>query len=156
MPPRSKLADVNILAVFLVEDHPGHPFIDRAVTEGLAGLYRLVFPDQAPLRARWILTRRWGIPKGEADRAVEDFLEHRRITYAGATRGTLMKAFELARALKHDVYDTFYLALAMAHQAQALLTTDTDFRALCPKVSLAYENPVPREVLSRFGSFPTR
>ena len=32
MPTRSKLADVNILSIFLVEDHPGHPFVDRVVS----------------------------------------------------------------------------------------------------------------------------
>lgn len=156
MPPRSKLADINILAIFLVEDHPGHPFVDRIVSEGLAGSYRLLIPDQAPLRVRWVLTSRWGIRKAEADRAVEDFLQHQRVTYVGATRATLLKAFDLARALKHDVYDTFYLALAVEHGAHAILTTDADFRGLCPRVKLAYENPVPEEVLARFGAFPPR
>ena len=69
MPLKSKLADVNVLAIFLVEDHPGHPFVDRIVSEGLAGSYRLMIPDQAPLRARWV-TSRWGVRKAEADRAV--------------------------------------------------------------------------------------
>ena len=156
MPPRTKLADVNVLSIFLVEDHPGHTFVDRIVSEGLAGSFRLLIPDQAPLRARWVLTSRWDIRKSDADRAVEDFLQHRRIAYVGASRGTLLKAFDLARILKHDVYDTFYLALAMEHGAHAVLTTDADFRGLCPKVKLAYENPVPEEVLARFGAFPVR
>ncbi|MBI4417052.1 MAG: PIN domain-containing protein [Euryarchaeota archaeon] len=144
------------MAIFLVEDHPGHPFVDRIVSEGLEGSYRLLIPDQAPLRARWILTSRWGIRKAEADRAVEDFLRHRRVAYVGASRGVLLKAFDLAKALKHDVYDTFYLALATELGAHAFLTTDADFRGLCPRVKLAYENPVPEDVLRQFGAFPSR
>lgn len=150
----SKLIDLNILAIFLVEDHPGHRYVDQAVSAGLAGEYRLLMPDQLPLRARWVLTNRWGIDRPEADRAVEDFLHHRRVRYVGASRATVQKAFELARTLRHDVYDTFYLALAMDHGAAAVITTDRDFRALCKKVDLTYENPVPDEVLRRFDAFP--
>lgn len=156
MPRKTKLADVNILAIFLVEDHPGHPFVDKVMAEGLAGAYHLLLPDQAPLRARWILTSSWGIRKAEADRAVEDFLQHQRIGYVGASRGSLLKAFDLARVLRHDVYDTFYLALAIEHGASAFLTTDADFRGLCPKVKVAYENPVPEDILAQFGAFPAR
>ena len=156
MPTRSKLADVNVLAVFLVEDHPGHPYIEPVVSEGLAGAYRLIVPDQLPLRVRWILTTRWGVPKAEADRVIEDFLQHRRVRYAGATRPTLLRAFELAKLLRHDVYDTFLLALAESHGASAIITTDEDFRDMCREVRIAYENPVPPEVLARFGASPRR
>lgn len=156
MPTKSKLADVNVLSIFLVEDHPGHPFVDAVVSEGLAGGYRLLVLDQLPLRARWVLTTRWGIRKADADRAIEDFLQHRRVHYVGASRTTLLKAYELARLLRHDVYDTFYLALASEYSASALITTDTDFRELCRKVQLDYENPVPEEILARFGAFGRR
>ena len=154
MPTRSKLIDVNVLAIFLVEDHPGHPYVAPAVSDGLAGAYRLLVPDQLPLRARWVLTTRWGVPKAEADRAIEDFLEHRRVRYVAATRGTHRAAYALARRLHHDVYDTFYLALGREHGAAAFVTTDTDFRALCRRVGMAYENPVPAQVLARFGATP--
>ncbi len=150
----SKLIDLNILAIFLVEDNPGHPHVDRAVSSGLAGEYRLLMPDQLPLRARWILTNRWGIGRSEADRALEDFLQHRRVRYLGASRTTMQRAFELSKTLRHNVYDTFYLALAMDHGATTILTTDRDFRTLCRKVNLEYENPVPDEVLRRFEAFP--
>jgi len=130
----SKLIDLNILAIFLVEDHPGHPYVDRAVSSGL--------------------TNRWGIDRLEADRALEDFLQHRRVRYLGASRTTLQRAFELSKTLRHDVYDTFYIALAMEYGASAVLTTDRDFRALCRKFHLEYENPVPDEVLRRFEAFP--
>ncbi len=156
MPTRSKLADVNVLAIFLVEDHPGHPYVDEVISEGLVGAYRLLVPDQAPLRMRWVLTNRWGIRKAEADQAVEDFLQHRRVSYVAATRAALKRTFELSRILHHDVYDTFYLALALDHSATSVVTTDTDFKDLCRKVKLEYENPVPEDVLSRFGSYTRR
>jgi len=44
--------------------------------------------------------------------------------------------------------------MAMDHGGTALLTTDRDFRTLCKKVDLDYENPVPDEVLRRFEAFP--
>ena len=151
---KSKLIDLNILAIFLVEDHPGHRHVEPAISSGLAGEYRLLMPDQLPLRARWVLTKRWEINREEADRAIEDFLEHRRVRYLGASRATMQRSFEMARLLRHDVYDTFYLALARDHGATSLLTTDRDFRTLCKKVDLDYENPVPEEVLRRFEGFP--
>jgi predicted nucleic acid-binding protein len=154
LPTRSKLIDVNVLSIFLVENHPGHRHVASVVSEGLAGAYRLLVPDQLPLRARWVLTTRWGIPKAEADRAIEDFLEHRRVRYVAATRATLRSAFDLANRLRHDVYDTFLLALGRDHGASALVTTDTDFRTLCGKVGMEYENPVPPNVLSQFGAGP--
>jgi len=152
--PTSKLIDVNVLSIFLVEDHPGHSYVDPVVSEGLAGAYRLLVPDYLPLRARWVLTTRWGIPKAEADRAIEDFLEQRRVRYVAATRATLRAAYDLARRLRHDVDDTFYLALGRDLGASAFVTTDTGFRALCRRVGMEYENPVPAEVLARFGAAP--
>ena len=152
MATRSKLLDVNVLSIFLVENHPGNVYVDPVVSEGLAGTYRLLVPDYLPLRARWVLTTRWGIAKTDADRAIQDFLEQRRVRYVGATRATLRSAYELAHRLRHDVYDTFYLALARDHGASALVTTDTGFRELCRRVGIEYENPVPSDVLSRFGA----
>ena len=154
MATRSKLIDLNVLSIFLVDNHPGYRYVDPVISDGLAGAYRLLVPDQLPFRARWVLTTRWGIPKSEADRAVEDFLEHRRVRYVAATRTTLQSAFELARRLHHDVYDTFYLAMGRDHGASALVTTDTDFRTLCGRVGMEYENPVPSNVLTQFGIGP--
>src|SRR2546428_13870200 len=102
----SKLIGLNILAIFLVEDHPGHPYVDRAVSSGLAGEYRLLVPDPLPLRARWILTNRWGVDRLEGDRAVEEFLQQCRGRHLGTSRTTPHRAFELSKTLRTDVYDT--------------------------------------------------
>jgi len=59
--------DVNVLAVFLVEDHPGHSFVEPRVRAGLQGIYPLWAPDSAPLRVRWILSHNLGRKTGLAD-----------------------------------------------------------------------------------------
>lgn len=153
MPGKSSLLDVNALAIYLVEDHPGHPYVSEPIEEGLGGRSRLFAADQAPLRARWILTTRWGFPKGDAERAVRAFLDQPRVTYVGADRDALREAFSLAETLHHDVYDTYYLALARSHGIGGILTTDRDFKNLCAKVGLEYVNPVPPRVLEQFGGF---
>jgi len=152
----SKIVDLNAVAIFLVENHPGWPFVNPAIQAGLEGAYRLVIPDVIPLRARSILAHAWRIPAVETDRAVESFLEHRNVHYAPLRRETYLRAYALSRELKHDVYDTLYLALALEQGADALLTCDTDFRKLCERVGLVYENPVPRGVLAEFEAFGAR
>lgn len=153
MPTKSSLIDVNALAIYLVEDHPGHEHIAPLVDAGLAGRSTLLAPDQLPLRARWVMTTKWKIPKKDVDAALKDFLDQPRVSYVGADRATLAHAFQLAQDLRHDVYDAYYLALALKHKATGLLTTDIGFQPLCTKVGLDYENPVPREVLKRFHAF---
>jgi predicted nucleic acid-binding protein len=155
LPAKSKtsLLDVNALAIYLVEDHPGHPYVAPIIDAGLAGRASLLAPDQLPLRARWVMTTRWKLPKKDVDDALKDFLEQPRVSYVGADRATLGRAFLLAQALRHDVYDTYYLALALKHEATGLLTTDGAFQKLCKEVGLEYENPVPTSVLKRFQAY---
>lgn len=155
MPAKSRttLLDVNALAIYLVEDHPGHPYVAPVVDAGLAGRSTLIAPDQLPLRARWVMTTKWKMPKKDVDAALKDLLEQPRLSYVGADRATLAHAFQLAQTLRHDVYDTYYLALALKHEATSVLTTDGAFEPLCKEVGLDYENPVPREVLKKFQAF---
>lgn len=149
----SRLIDVNALAIFLVENHPGHSYVEPRVRQGLEGSYQLMVPAHFLLRARWVMTRQWGVPRGEADGTLRAFLGHSRVRYVGGDRGALLKAYELAESLAHDVYDTHLLALAMENGAGGLLTTDMDFHRLCSRVGLEYENPVPRAVLKKFRGF---
>ena len=64
-------------------------------------------------------------------------------------------AFELARELHHDAFDTTYLAVALRNQATGIMTTDTDFRNLCQKKHLRYVNPVPTRVLEKVAACKT-
>lgn len=151
--PASRLVDLNAFAIHLVEDHPGHPYVAPLLDEGLAGKWRLLVPDYVPIRARWLL-QRWGARRADAEDVVRAFLEEQpRVQYVAASRDGLLRAFDLAQELGHDVYDTFYLVLALEHGADALLTTDTGLRRPCQRVGLDYENPVPPSVLRRFAGY---
>lgn len=57
------LLDVNALAIFLVEDHPGNPHIGKEIKRGLEGRAKLLVYDYLPLRVHWILTSKWRIAR---------------------------------------------------------------------------------------------
>jgi predicted nucleic acid-binding protein len=134
-----------------VEGHPGYEFVFPVVREGLMGAYIPVIPDFLPMRAFWIMTRRWRLPEEECAASIEEFLETYTVPcYPGLRRETILKGFQLAGELRHDVFDCMYLALALQEKAAGIVTTDTDFEKLCKNVGLRYYNPVPKEVLKRF------
>jgi len=146
-----KVLDVNILAVFLVRDHPGNEYVSSVVEEGLRGAFIPVILDILPVRAFWIMTKKWGCPEKESAEAIEHFVEaYDRPRYSSLQRKTILESFRLAEELKHDMFDCVYLAFALQEGANAIITTDTDFEQLCKHVGLEYVNPVPEEVLKHF------
>jgi predicted nucleic acid-binding protein len=146
-----RVFDVNALAIFLVNGHPGFEYVSPIIEDGLRGAYVPVIMDILPLRAFWIMTRRWGFPDAECAKAIEHFIKNYDIPqYPALKRETIMEGFQLAQELKHDVFDCIYLALAKQEKAASIVTTDTDFEKLCNQVNLKYINPVPKEVLKRF------
>lgn len=147
---KNSLIDVNILAIALVEDHPGYSVVAPVVDAGLGGKYRMLVPAALPLRARWIMTTRWGVPKADADAAVRAFLEQPRAHVVDADAETLRHSFQLADELHHDVYDAFLIAVALRHKANSIITTDTGLKEPCRKAGIEYENPVPPAILRRF------
>jgi len=151
-----KVWDVNVLAIFLVEDHPGHNYVFPVVEEGLRGVYIPIVLDIIPVRVHWILERKWGIDGREASRVVIEFLKrYKTPRYVPLGKETIIYSFKLADNLKHDVYDCIYLAIALQEGASSIITTDTDFERLCSAVGIKYENPVPKEILKKFSSYPT-
>lgn len=143
--------DVNALAIFLVKDHPGSKYVSSVVEEGLRGAYVPLVMDILPVRAYWIMTRKWGCSGKESTEAIEHFIEaYDRPQYPSLQKETILQSFRLAEKLGHDVFDCTYLAFALQENAKAIITTDTDFERLCPHVGLEYINPVPIEVLKRF------
>ncbi len=149
-----KLIDVNTFAIYFVENHPGFPFIKPKIEKGIVGEYQLMIPEILPFRAYWILTTKWAIEKHIAKEIIFDFLKnYSNPTYIGLNRQTLLEAFQLSNELHHDIYDCYYLALAKQEKADIILTTDTDFEKLCPKVDLGYDNPVPLDILKKFSSY---
>ena len=143
--------DVNVLAVFLVKDHPGNEYVSAVVDEGLRGAYVPLVMNILPVRAYWIMTKKWGCPEKESGKAVEHFVKaYDRPQYPGLRKETIVESFRLAEELKHDVFDCFYVVFALQEKAKGIVTTDTDFEPLCGRVGLEYVNPVPVEVLRRF------
>lgn len=138
------LPDVNVLAVGLTESHPAHEYVWPWLREALDGSNVLVVPDYYPLRAQHIMTADFGVTTVEARNAIQSLLRSpARIT--GATEQILLDAYDISAEKNHDVYDSFVLAMALAHDATTLLTTDVDFDALCSDEDVTYRNPVPAD-----------
>jgi len=146
-----RVLDVNTLAIFLVENHPGNQHIAPIIEEGLRGAFIPLILDIVPIRAYWVMTRRWQCPEKESEEAIKHFLkEYDLPQYRCLKKQTITESFKLAKELKHDVFDCVYLAFALQESANAVITTDTDFERLCKRIKLKYINPVPTEVLRRF------
>ena len=149
-----RVIDVNALAVFLVEDHPGNQYVTSTLEEGLRGAYIPVIMDIIPIRAYWIMTKRWKCPEDESAEAIKHFLrEYDQPQYPSLTRQTMVEGFNLAEQLGHDVFDCVYVAFALQEGADAIVTTDTNFEKLCERSGLDYVNPVPLNILKRFREF---
>jgi len=149
-----KVWDVNILAIYLVSDHPGNKYVTPIVNDGLRGSYIPVLMDILPIRAYWIMERIWKIDRDEAAKAVIDFLnKYKAPLILPLEKNTIIKAFNLAKKLKHNVYDCTYLAFCKQVGAISIITTDTDFKKLSKAVNIKYENPVPEEVLKKFKNY---
>ena len=146
-----KVFDLNILAIYLVKGHPGFESVSPIVEQGLRGMYTPIIMDFLPMRAYWIMTKRWGLPEEVCRASIQHFLNvYDAPIYPSLSRETIVHGFRLAQDLKHDVFDCMYLALALQEKASAIVTTDTDFERLCDPLGLKYINPVPREILKRF------
>ena len=146
-----RVFDLNILAIYLVKGHPGFDSVSQVVEQGLRGAFIPLIMDFLPMRAFWIMTKRWGLPEKECIDSIEHFLNNYDMPrYPVLSRETMLMGFKLARDFKHDVFDCMYLAFALQEKAAAIITTDSDFEKLCSRVELKYINPVPKEVLKRF------
>jgi predicted nucleic acid-binding protein len=146
-----RVFDLNILAIYLVKGHPGFESVSPIVEQGLRGIYIPTIMDFLPMRAYWIMTKRWGLPEDVCRRSIQHFLNvYDAPRYSSLSRETIVHGFQLAQDLKHDIFDCMYLALALQEKASAIITTDTDFEVLCDQLGLKYFNPVPREILKRF------
>jgi len=152
-----RVLDVNTLAIFLVEGHPGNRYVSPIVEEGLRGAYTPLVMDILPIRAFWVMTERWGCPREESAEAITYFVkEYDRPQYFCLKKQTIAQSFELAEELRHDLYDCVYVAAAMQEGAAGIITTDTDFEGLCETTGLNYLNPVPPEVLREFKEWGKR
>ncbi|WP_049928127.1 type II toxin-antitoxin system VapC family toxin [Halopiger goleimassiliensis] len=142
------LPDLNALAIQLVDDHPGHPYIADELVPSLTGGDTLVVFGYLPLRIQWVLED-LGFESYEARNAVSSLLQYP-LEFVDVDDDTVLEAYEISAEKNHDVYDCFYIALARQAAIDVLVTTDRDFDRLCDGESFRYVNPVPDEVLDRF------
>lgn len=144
------LPDVNAVAIQLVEDHPGHQYIANELVPALRGEHTFLMFGYLPLRVQWVLEDLDFTPV-EARNAVSSLLQYP-MESPEVTPETILYAYEISSKKNHDVYDCFYIALAREADADALLSTDRDFKELCRDEPFEYTNPVPEEILSEFHS----
>ena len=144
------LPDLNSLAVQLVNDHPGHPYIADELVPALTGNDTLLMFGYLPLRVQWVLED-LGFDAIDARNAVSSLVQYP-MEFVDVDDETILSAYECSAEKNHDVYDCFYVALARQANADVLLTTDRDFEALCAGEHFEYVNPVPEDVLKNFHS----
>lgn len=142
------LPDINALAIQLVDDHPGHPYVAEQLVPALNGEQTLLLFGYLPLRVQWVLED-MGISTVDARNAVTSLLQYP-MEVLDVGPETVLNAYEISASKNHDVYDCFYLALARAADADRLVTTDRDFESLCVDETFEYANPVPEDVLAEF------
>ncbi len=147
----SILTDVNAVAIALTDDHPAHEDVYPWLEHSLDGPNTLLLFDYYPLRAQYIMTNSFGVDPVDARNAIQSLVRSpARIVSAIET--TVLDAYEISATKSHDVYDSFLLALARSHDADYLLTTDTDFELLCADESVTYRNPVPASKRERLST----
>ena len=147
------LPDINALAIQLVDDHPGHPYVAEELVPALRGERTLLMFGYLPLRVQWVLED-LDFSTVDARNAVSSLLQYP-MEPLEVTPQTVLEAYEISAEKNHDVYDCFYIALAREATADRLVTTDRDFEDLCADEPFEYVNPVPEEVLSEFHSVST-
>jgi predicted nucleic-acid-binding protein len=142
------LPDINALAIQLIDDHPGHPYVAEQLVPALRGNHTLLMFGYLPLRVQWVLED-LDFTTVQARNAVSSLLEYP-MESVDVVSDTVLDAYEISAEKNHDVYDCFYIAVARRANADRLVTTDRDFERLCENEPLEYVNPVPDDVLSKF------
>lgn len=143
--------DVNALAIQLIEDHPGHRYVAEQLVPALQGKHTLLLFGYLPLRVQWVIED-LGFSTVEARNAVTSLLQYPMEPITVDTE-TIQLAYKISSEKNHDVYDSFYIALAREADADRLVTTDRDFERLCVDEPFEYTNPVPEDVLEEFHEF---
>lgn len=145
LPPEvTVLTDVNILAIGLTEDHPAHEDVYPWIEDALDGPNVFLVFDYYPFRAQYLMTNQFGVDDVAARNAIQSLIRSP-ARIIGATESTLLEAYEISAEKNHDVYDSFILSLARTHDADYLITTDSDFEDLCHNEDVAYVNPISDE-----------
>ena len=142
----SVLLDVGSLAIGLTDNHPAHEHVRPVLEDGVSGNFDLLVFDYLPLRAQHVMVAQFDVPVVDARNAVQSFLRSP-VEVVSASKETLLKSYEISAEKNHGVYDSFFVSLARSHDADGILTTDTDFETLCEDEEFRYLNPLPEPVL---------
>ena len=145
--------DINVMAIYLVENHPGNKYISTIIDNAISKNIELIIFDFLPFRVYWILTSKWKVQKQEAKEAIISFLKLPNLKLVPLNKQDILEAFKKAEAIKHDVYDITYIVLAKKTNATGIIATDTDFENLCKNENLQYINPVPKNILKKFSQY---
>lgn len=145
--------DINVVAIYLVENHPGNKYISEIIDKGITSGVEFLLFDFIPFRVYWILTSKWKVERSEAEEALCSFLRLPNISFLCMNKKDVEVAFKLSKEIGHDIYDTIYAVLAKKANAKGIITTDCDFEKICEKLRLHYLNPVPKDVLREFHAF---
>lgn len=148
MAAKRLLPDINALAIQLVDNHPGHPYVAEQLVPALQGERQLLVFGYLPLRVQWVLED-LGFDSVQARNAISSLLRYP-MEFLDVDAETIRSAYEISAQKNHDVYDCFYIALARESGADELVTTDRDFATLCDGEPFEYVNPVPEDVLEEF------
>lgn len=138
------LTDVNVLAIGLTDDHPAYDDVHPWIQNALDGPNVLLVFEYYPLRAQYLMTSSFGVDAVDARNAIQSLVRSP-ARIVSATETTLLDAYDISAEKNHDVYDSFILALARSHDADYLITTDSDFDDLCDGEDVKYVNPIPTE-----------
>lgn len=103
-----------------------------------------------PLQVQWELEELGFSTVGARD-AVSSLLRYP-MEAVSVTPATLLDVYEISVEKNHDVYDSFYVAVARTADADEFVTTDRNFEASCADEPFEYANPVPDEILWEFHS----
>jgi len=66
------LLDINVIAITVLSDHPGHEYMFPHVQRGFTGETVLLVFDYFPLRAQYVLTTWYRVDEHRARNAVQD------------------------------------------------------------------------------------
>ena len=142
----SVVLDVNSLAIGLTDNHPAHEYLRPFLEDGVGGDIELLAFDYLPLRAQHVMVTEFDVPVVDARNAVQSFLRSP-VKVVSASKEALLESYEISAEKNHDAYDCFFVSLARSREADAILTTDTDFEKLCEDEEFRYLNPLPDSAL---------
>lgn len=122
MSSRRVLSNLNALAIQLLDDHPGHPYVADELVPALRGAETLLMFGYLPLRVQWVIED-LGFDIVDARNAVSSLVQYP-MEFVDVDDETILSAYECSAQKNHDVFDCFYVVLARQANADALASSN--------------------------------